>query len=113
MTDQHTPGPWRWVPEPDTASLWRDYGDLYSASSEVVLSIWDNGFDGGVRVNSHADARLIEAAPELLQEVEWLLDAYIDAIRAYAVSFKRQPNPEDDRDVIRIRALIAKVRGTQ
>jgi hypothetical protein len=109
MSDQHTPGPWRWVPEPEYS--WQ-YQDLMSASGEVVLSGEEAPDPSGIEV-SHADARLIEAAPELLQEVEWLLDAYIDAIRAYAASFKRQPNPEDDRDVIRIRALIAKVRGTQ
>lgn len=111
MTDKHTPGPWRWVPEPDTSGPWLEYGELYSASSEVVLLGWENDFEGGVRVNRHADACLIAAAPELLLEIEWLLGAHLDAIRAYATFFEGQPNPEDDKDVIRIRALIARVRG--
>jgi hypothetical protein len=108
MTDQHTPGPW-------TTDVVR--------FNSYTLRIIKAGTDWIAHVHTQSaesdpprdvsNARLIEAAPELLQEVEWLLDAYIDAIRAYAVSFKRQPNPEDDRDVIRIRALIAKVRGTQ
>ena len=100
MTDQHTPGPWRWVPEPDTASPWLDYGDLYSASSEVVLSGWEDDFEEGVRVNSHEDARLIAAAPELLEALETLLNcepALMSAKerKAFAIA----------------RAVIAKVRG--
>ena len=109
MTDQHTPGPWRWVPQPDYS--WQ-YQDLMSASGEVVLSGEEAPDPSGIEI-SHADARLIEAAPELLQEVEWLLGAHLDAIRAYAAFFEGQPNPEDDKDVIRVRALIAKARGTQ
>lgn len=96
MTDKHTPGPW---------------GD--DRKPVVVRGLTWVAHANYPTITGEANARLIEAAPELLQEVEWLLDAYIDAIRAYAVSFKRQPHPEDDRDVIRIRALIAKVRGTQ
>lgn len=70
MTDKHTRGPWRWVPEPDTSGPWLEYGKLYSASSEVVLSGWENDYEEGVRVNSHADAWLIAAAPELLEALE-------------------------------------------
>jgi hypothetical protein len=110
MTEQHTPGPWRWVPEPDTASLWRDYGDLYSASSEVVLSIWDNGFDGGVRVNSHADARLIEAAPELLEALEELVEACTGHLDRGQAPWRSN---EDEKEVIKARAAIAKARGAQ
>ena len=122
MTKQHTPGPWsqgytlatrqtrRWSPEEIAANDAHERLMVFSGFTHL-----DEG-RGRERVAlcyRAEDACLIAAAPELLQEVEWLLDAYIDAIRAYAVSFKRQPNPEDDRDVIRIRALIAKVRGTQ
>jgi hypothetical protein len=110
MTNQHTPGPWRWVPEPDTASPWRDYGDLYSASSEVVLSVWDDGFDGGVRVNSHADARLIEAAPELLEALEELVEACTGIFERDHASWRSN---EDEKEVIKARSVIAKVRGTQ
>jgi hypothetical protein len=106
MTDQHTPGPWRWVPEPDTASPWRDYGDLYSASSEVVLSGWENDFEGGVRVNSHADARLIAAAPEMLAALE----SAADELERLMSWHGTEVWPSVLRDA---RAAIAKVRGTQ
>ncbi len=106
MTEQHTPGPWHVVTDKTTRYTW-----LVGVADTWIPRI------ACIPPYAHspvaANARLIAAAPELLQEVEWLLDAYIDAIRAYAVSFKRQPNPEDDKDVIRVRALIAKVRGTQ
>ena len=105
MTDEHTPGPWRWVPEPDTASLWRDYGDLYSASNEVVLSICD--FDGGVRVNSHADARLIEAAPEM-----W--DLIVELFEDHKLSLIIGGNPNRVNALMeRAEKLRAKVRGAQ
>jgi hypothetical protein len=107
MTDQHTPGPWRWVPEPDTASPWRDYGDLYSASSEVVLSGWENDFEGGVRVNSHADARLIEAAPEM-----W--DLIVELFEDPKLSLIIGGNPNRVSALMeRADKLRAKVRGTQ
>ena len=107
MTEQHTPGPWRWVPEPDTASPWRDYGDLYSASSEVVLSGWENDFEGGVRVNSHADARLIEAAPEM-----W--DLIVELFEDHKLSLIIGGNPNQVSALMeRADKLRAKVRGTQ
>ncbi len=94
MTDQHTPGPWRWVPEPDFP--WQ-YQDLMSASGEVVLSVEEAPDPSGIEL-SHADARLIEAAPELL-----------DALEGYISDCT---NDECER-CIKARAAIAKVRGTQ
>jgi hypothetical protein len=108
MTDKHTPGPWRWVPEPDTTSPWLEYGDLYSASSEVVLSGWEDDFEGGVRVNSHADARLMEAAPELLEALEDLVDACTSHLDRGQAPWRSN---EDEKGVIKARALIARVRG--
>jgi hypothetical protein len=99
MTDQHTPGPWRWVPEPDYP--WQ-YQDLMSASGEVVLSGEEAPDPSGIEL-SHADARLIAAAPDLLeacQTLATLLDTD-DWIATGRLAVKQA------------QAAIAKVRGTQ
>jgi len=99
MTDQHTPGPWRWVPEPDYP--WQ-YQDLMSASGEVVLSGEEAPDPSGIEI-SHADARLIAAAPELLEACETLatLRDTDDWIATGRLAVKQA------------QAAIAKVRGTQ
>ena len=94
MTDQHTPGPWRWVPQPNFS--WQ-YQDLMSASGEVVLSGEEAPDPSGIEL-SRADARLIESAPEMLEALE----GYISDCT----------NDECER-CIKARAAIAKVRGTQ
>jgi hypothetical protein len=94
MTDKHTPGPWRWVPQPDYS--WQ-YQDLMSASGEVVLSGEEAPDPSGIEL-SRADARLIESAPEMLEALE----GYISDCT----------NDECER-CIKARAAIAKVRGTQ
>jgi hypothetical protein len=99
MTDQHTPGPWRWVPEPDYS--WQ-YQDLMSASGEVVLSGEEAPDPSGIEIN-HANARLIAAAPELLEACETLatlLDTD-DWIATGRLAVKQA------------QAAIAKARGTQ
>ena len=97
MTDQHTPGPWRWVPEPDTSWPFFDYEDLMSASGDIVATGRSDDLSSEIMV-SHADARLIEAAPELLGALE----GYISDCT----------NDECER-CIKARSVIAKVRGTQ
>jgi hypothetical protein len=97
MTDQHTPGPWRWVPEPDTSWPWFKYEDLMSASGDIVATGRSDDLSSEIMV-SHADARLIEAAPELLEALE----GYISDCT----------NDECER-CIKARAAIAKVRGAQ
>ena len=101
MTKQHTPGPWRWVPQPDYS--WQ-YQDLMSASGEVVLSGEEAPDPSGIEI-SHADARLIAAAPDLLEALEALMvtiDAQINAGLRW-----------DPEEVAAARSAIAKARGTQ
>jgi len=103
MTDQHTPGPWRWVPEPDTSWPFFDYEDLMSASGDIVATGRSDDLSSEIMV-SHADARLIEAAPELLEALEALM-VTIDA----QINAGLQWDPEE---VAAARAAITKVRGT-
>ncbi len=72
MTDKHTPGPWRA----------EDHGEVQSHRGRMV-TIRDqrnihvatvDGLDASVRGQELANARLIAAAPELLEALEQLLE---------------------------------------
>jgi hypothetical protein len=103
MTDQHTPGPWRWVPQPNFS--WQ-YQDLMSASGEVVLSGEEAPDPSGIEI-SHADARLIEAAPEM-----W--DLIVELFEDPKLSLMIGGNPNRVSALMeRADKLRAKVRGAQ
>jgi hypothetical protein len=71
----HTPGPWKHTPGQDT--IWANDGDLLIARTDYTR--------GAMAVNEdEANARLIAAAPMLLQEVE-SLQATNAALRAALV----------------------------
>lgn len=64
MTDQHTPGPWRFEESTKTVrTVLQNYW-------LVRLDSWDAG-----EVNHEANARLIAAAPDLLEALELALVA--------------------------------------
>lgn len=71
----HTPGPWRLEVGKDNLNTITDepiYGGIYSAPTEdsegwAIARVWS---DYG---NAEADARLIAAAPELLEALEQAL----------------------------------------
>jgi hypothetical protein len=77
MKEKYTPGPWQW--EGDAG-----YGhDKLSAPSGTVLGIdlsWSlepgEGLDGQSLELSDADARLIAAAPEMLEALQDILHQY-------------------------------------
>ncbi|MCA3573103.1 MAG: hypothetical protein IOC86_04250 [Aestuariivirga sp.] len=100
MTDQHTPGPW--TAQPD---LFDGYFYIEAAGGTVVIADvypWQAGDMDGAG-EAAANARLIEAAPELLEACETLatlLDTD-DWIATGRLAVKQA------------RAAIAKVRGTQ
>lgn len=92
---KHTPGPWAiYVPN----SLSNDdmaYGidtDKGTESESVVL------FYGGILKKE--DARLIAAAPDLLEALEWVMDRLVD-------------KHEDDISAQKARAAIAKATKVQ
>jgi len=85
MSNGHTPGPW--IARKAGGSGWpgqRGWAIDYNEDQEQVVDF----------VYEEADARLIAAAPDLLEALECLLKADRDDVRAMA------------------RAAIAKARGT-
>jgi hypothetical protein len=78
----HTPGPWKY--EPGTKTIRSQKENYWLAS----MNSWDGA------VNHEANARLIAAAPDLLEACRWLVD--------YA------PTPSD---AAKARAAIDKAEG--
>ena len=89
---KHTPGPWEW-----DGKVW-DY-DHFEEAPYLVQAPWNANdsksiLEGAIRCNSEADARLIAAAPELLE-------ALIDLVN----------NGIGTESVKNARAAIAKAEG--
>jgi hypothetical protein len=63
---QHTPGPWASC----TASVHRP--ELVTAKNKNICSVWSGGSSSPIADGEwQANARLIAAAPELLEALEW------------------------------------------
>jgi hypothetical protein len=77
MSDlKHTPGPWFMEAEP--------YDSYYQISDDFSTTLaqveaWDGDNDEEVMGEAKANARLIAAAPELLQALEGMLEIFVDS----------------------------------
>ena len=94
MTEQHTPGPW--FVTSDASTVYEK--DELGCRADTICRLVGNPFAAG-------NARLIAAAPELL-----------DALEALMVTIDAQINAGlrwDPETVVATRAAIAKARGTQ
>lgn len=96
---EHTKGPWE-------ACERGDYSD-YRGDSRVILGddmriavVHDSGID-----RQEANARLIAAAPELLEALELLLDSVIEDVEITGNS------PDDIFEIVKSRAAIANAKG--
>lgn len=74
MNTKHTPGPWEW-----DGSVWN-----YDSENEAPWLV-QSGSDhrvfvllGSIKANKEADARLIAAAPELLEALQMLVADFGD-----------------------------------
>lgn len=99
MSAKHTPGPWRFYtePQPNGCPIVGNGRGLMLAMLAHSVNYPDQ------RDEANANARLIAAAPELLDALQWLVDL--------------MPDPELDIDtvqreqVIKAKAVIAKATG--
>ena len=93
MKSQHTPGPWKVVSQ--------SFPGCYHAVSENgQFSTGCISFDG----HGLANARLIAAAPELLESLRVLLALYVRLANSGDCG---NWNPEDEPEVIAARAALA------
>jgi hypothetical protein len=91
MTEQHTPGPW--FVTSDASTVYEK--DELGCRADTICRLVGNPFAAG-------NARLIEAAPELLDALMVTIDAQINAGLRW-----------DPEEVAAARAARAKARGTQ
>jgi len=94
MSTQHTPGPWHWDGNPCD----------YDPDQEAPWLVDSNNpyppiLGGTIKCQSEADARLIAAAPDLLEALNTWLNQY--SAEEY----------EDCPEVVQTRAAIAKATG--
>lgn len=96
----HTPGPWRWVgPFLDASDLVSDHGPIIEYQSYEGQS-----FAGTSDAQDEANARLIAAAPELLEALREVMAEVEDCCAV----------PADEWDfVAKVRTAIAKATGEQ
>jgi hypothetical protein len=98
MTTKHTPGPWRVDDEEIIADVpcgshstthivcfGHDYDDVGGICARVHETVEGNFDEAAYNAECEANARLIAAAPELLEALKWILDytesdGYADAI---------------------------------
>lgn len=96
MSDKHTPGPWNVLPaenEQGGFDIDSEYG--YHIAETI----------GGLDYEEEANARLIAAAPDLLEALIRLLPMAEDG------AFQYGGKPDEDEDIIYARAAIAKATG--
>lgn len=70
MQTQHTPGPWKDGPvfgKTERAIFWTDTSKP---------GTWQRRLDDKLGAFKEADARLIAAAPDLLEALQWLVNAH-------------------------------------
>lgn len=96
----HTPGPW--ITGKTCVGIAAVFGRTGSGQAVATLGAWDSGCDAVNFENHEADARLIAAAPELLEALNSLLDC---------ISETRGKDATDA--VAKARAVKAKAEGKQ
>jgi hypothetical protein len=74
---QHTPGPWVIADDPTSEGVWIDHPDLKSGEDDEICRCLDSTLSGEECL---ANARLIAAAPELLDALKTLTDALNESL---------------------------------
>lgn len=100
MNEQHTPGPWEWDTSPVDYDPEQEAPWLVSAGSSKYPDCAI--LQGNIKCHSHANARLIAAAPEML-------DALRRAVLALAFAAESSKAMQDDYEAVS--AAIEKATG--
>lgn len=118
MTAKHTPGPWTLLPEEADKDYLRIRGTRLGARYKVanvhMPRLWESHYVLRDRENAEsvANARLIAAAPELLEAAKLVLEWYEAEDNHSGTDFyQRMQMCRDSEDAIR--AAIAKATGEQ
>ncbi len=91
---KHRPGPWRYIDDSTPGTLELGLHDYCVETSDGNISVAD-------LISFEADARLIAAAPDLLEALEAMITAY------GAVGIKENPNSA----IYKARSAVAKAKA--
>ena len=99
----HTPGPWHWDSDPVKGDPTGRVRYQVVALGKTITKVYYSSYEGGL-TNAEHDARLIAAAPDLLEALERIMHyAHIGAA-ACDVYVTDQP------EFVKARAAIAKAK---
>lgn len=107
----HTPGPWEAIRGVDPADDMRCGVSAARGDRGYLVATIENGAPGDICDTEYANARLIAAAPELLESVAFLLDQTDYFINAMFGGELPDTTPEELAGYNRARAAIAKACG--
>jgi hypothetical protein len=105
---KHTPGPWRSTFRPCGKGLWNTR--IVGPDGENILADTYTQFYGPGQVESGANARLIAAAPELLEVAEDLVGLWDEWLR-YSEDLVEPLRRSIEMRVGQAQAAISKVKG--
>lgn len=108
---QHTPGPWMWDSDPVKGDQFGRVRYRVVARGETITNMHYSSYEGGP-TNAEANARLIAAAPELLEALQKSI-ALADSNRDAALALGREVirPPEMQAVYERCVAAVAKATG--
>lgn len=66
---KHTPGPWHWDSDPVKGDPTGRIRYRVTTTGKTITQVYYSSFEGGL-TNAEADAKLIAAAPELLEALK-------------------------------------------
>lgn len=69
MNDKHTPGPWHWDSDPVKGDPTGRVRYRVTTIGKTITQVYYSSFEGGP-TNAEYDARLIAAAPDLLEALK-------------------------------------------
>lgn len=99
-TQKHTPGPWR------TGGL---SGGAVFSGEKMVAAVYGDDRECNVDKRMQANARLIAAAPELLEALRDLDECYCEA----GQELSREDRHRHRMTLIKARAAISRATGTE
>lgn len=98
----HTKGPWRFNSRSMTGAVWAE-GEFIASVFPNAPDGWDGSSDFERLEEMRANARLIAAAPDLLEAGIHLLGAFVDAETA-----RGNPRAEEHPSYVAMRAAITR-----
>lgn len=100
---KHTSGPWQW----DDDEVWQEGYDTEQHAPWLVGPSGERILTGRIHCLSESDSRLIAAAPELLEALQWMNNLWqcTCALNGW--------EPEHAREYERAKEVLAKATGSQ